>query len=108
MDDEYSTFKLCVLSNGPLRCNSFEKGNVIEYKYLAWLLLQEGKRARFSRSYRASIDRVSQIKITVPPYEIQKEVVAQVDALEQQIAELEFKLISIDKAKQNIISKYLN
>ena len=85
-----------------------KKGNVIEYKYLAWLLLQEGKRARFSRSYRASIDRVSQIKITVPPYEIQKEVVAQVDALEQQIAELEFKLISIDKAKQNIISKYLN
>ncbi len=85
-----------------------KKSNVIEYKYLAWLLLQEGKKARFSRSYRASIDRVSQIKLAVPPYEKQKEFVAQVDVLEQQIAELESKLGAIDKEKQDIISKYLN
>lgn len=84
-----------------------KKDEIVEYKYLAWLLFKEGQKARFSRSYRASIDRVSQIAITVPPYQKQREVVSQVDVLEKQISELETKLVVIDKIKQEIISKYL-
>lgn len=85
-----------------------KKDDIIEYKYLAWLLFREGRNARFSRSYRASINRVSQIMITVAPFEKQNETIKKVDTLEKQISELEAKLITIDKVKKEIISKYLS
>lgn len=84
-----------------------KKDGIVECKYLAWLLLQEGRKARFSRSYRASIDRVSQLTITIPPNQKQKEVIVQVDNLEKQISDLKVRLVAINKVKQDVISKYL-
>ena len=42
------------------------KSKEIHPKYLAWALLKEGEKVRFSRSHRASTERVKGIKIKAP------------------------------------------
>lgn len=84
-----------------------KREGIIEYKYLSWKLYQEGKKVRFSRTYRASIDRISQISLSLPPYARQKETAAQVEVLESRIAELEKRLAEIEGTKQKILAKYL-
>ena len=84
-----------------------KKEGIIEYKYLSWKLYREGAKVRFSRAYRASLDRIGQITFAVPPYDKQREAVSQVISLENRISELEKKLAEADGAKQRIIAKYL-
>ncbi len=84
------------------------KENVIAEKYLAYALEQEGKVFGFSRTKRASIDRISSITIPLPDFSHQQEIVAQIEELEKQIDEAQ-KIIDNSKfEKQKILEKYLN
>lgn len=76
-------------------------------RYVARMLEVEGRQMGFSRSYRASIDRVEGISFTVPPIEKQKEVVEKAMVLENEISKLEEKLLTLDKQKTKIIEKFI-
>ena len=62
----------------------------------------------FSRSYRASIDRVEGFSFNVPDYDIQKKAMEQVIELESKISELEKTLSALDGKKSEILTTFLN
>lgn len=76
-------------------------------KYLAWILHKEGVNKRFSRQLRASIDRITGISIQVPSPAKQKEVIAKVEELEQQIAEARKLIEASEKLRKDTLKKYL-
>lgn len=73
---------------GILRCKTAE----VNPRYLAHVLETEGRKLGFSRSYRASLDRVQGITFNVPNIEEQNNVISQIEILEIKIRELEGKL----------------
>lgn len=75
--------------------------------YVAYALRREGAEYGFSRSKRASIDRIETIKIPVPDIEEQKKIVAKVLPLEAEIARLQKEIEKIPAKKQAILDKYL-
>lgn len=77
---------------GVLRCKTPE----VNPRYLAHILETEGRKMGFSRSYRASIDRVQGITFNVPDIEEQNNVISQIEMLEVKIQELEGKLHSLN------------
>ena len=77
-------------------------------RYMARILETEGKKMNFSRSYRASIDRVEGISFNVPDYDIQKKAMEQVIELETKISELEKVLSALDGKKSEIVASLLN
>ena len=77
-------------------------------RYMARILEIEGQKMNFSRSYRASIDRVEGISFNVPDYDIQKKAMEQVIELEAKISELEKKLSALDGKKSEIVASFLN
>lgn len=77
-------------------------------RYMARILENEGKKMNFSRSYRASIDRIEGITFSVPDYDIQEKAMEQVVELEAKIAELEKQLMAFDGKKSEILKSYLN
>jgi type I restriction enzyme M protein len=83
------------------------KDNSINEKYLAFILEKEGKAFEFSRTKRASIDRIQGIKIPVPPLSEQKKIVSEIENIEAKIKVLETELASIPKDEEAILKKYL-
>ena len=75
--------------------------------YVAYALKKQGTEYGFSRSKRASIDRIETIKIPVPDIEEQKKIVAKVLPLEAEIAKLQKEIEEIPAKKQAILDKYL-
>ena len=61
----------------------------------------------FSRSYRASIDRVQGITFTVPSREVQDKAIAKIDILEKQITEAQQKLDDLSSKISDILYDYL-
>jgi type I restriction enzyme M protein len=74
-------------------------------KYLVWLLNNEGKKIGFSRTLRASIDRIEGITIKVPPLSAQQKIVSEIEKIETQIAVLEQEVAEIPKQKEEILKK---
>ena len=74
---------------------------------MAWLLEQEGKRVKFSRSYRSSIDRVEGLSVEVPDIKNQNEAVQKVRLIEDKISTEKEKLIGLDNQKHSILFGYL-
>jgi type I restriction enzyme M protein len=83
------------------------KDNKIEERLLAYILDQEGKSLNFSRTKRASIDRIKGIKIPLPSIEEQKKIVSKIEAIEKKIQTKEQELANIPQQKENILDKYL-
>ncbi len=83
------------------------KDGSINEKYLAFLLEKEGKAFEFSRTKRASIDRIQGIKIAVPPISEQKKIVSEIEKIEKKIEVLEKELALIPQQKQAVLKKYL-
>ena len=83
------------------------KDNSINEKYLAFVLEKEGKAFEFSRTKRASIDRIQGIKIAVPPLPEQQKIVSEIEKIEEQIKLLEKELSEIPKQKEEILKKFL-
>ena len=61
----------------------------------------------FSRTYRASIDRVQGISFYVPDITKQNEVVAKVAVLEAKIAEAEKQLEALQGKTAEVLNNYL-
>lgn len=102
----------CIPSNYPFyptdHCGVLRvKNNIINERYLAFVLEKEGKALEFSRTKRASIDRVQGIKIPVPPLETQQEIVSEIEDIENKIVDLEKIIASIPKEKEAVLRKYL-
>ena len=83
------------------------KDNSINEKYLAFILEKEGKAFEFSRTKRASIDRIKGIKIAVPPIAEQQKIVSEIERIEVKINALETEIASIPKQREAILKKYL-
>ena len=77
---------------GVLRC----KTSAVNPRYLAHVLEVEGRKMGFSRSYRASIDRIQGIAFTVPDIDIQNETI-------EKILELEHKIADAEKELKNVV-----
>ena len=88
---------------GVLRCKTDE----VNPKYLAHILKREGKAMGFSRTYRASIDRILGISFYVPYIKKQNEVVAKVIAIEAKIAEAKKQLEALQSKTAQVLNKYL-
>ena len=84
-----------------------QKKNILEEKYLAFALGKEGTKIGFSRTKRASIDRISGITIPLPNYSDQQKTVAQIKKLEKQIAQAQGIIDDSKQQKQAILDKYL-
>lgn len=83
------------------------KDNSINEKYLAFILEKEGKVFEFSRTKRASIDRIQGIKIAVPPLSEQQKIVSEIEKIEAKIKVLETEMAEIPKQKEAVLKKYL-
>ncbi len=83
------------------------KTDVLHPRYLAWLLLKEGQRVRFSRSNRASIDSMKGLTVKAPSKVVQMKAVLEVQKLERDIRGAEKVISSISKRKEEVIKKYL-
>lgn len=81
--------------------------NKINPRYMAYLLEKEGKSIGFSRSFRASLDRIKSIKINVPNIEIQNKEVDKVIELEKKINELKENQIDLNKEISKVLNSYL-
>jgi len=84
------------------------KTNDVLPKYMAYLLQKEGERVGFSRSYRASIDRIEGLTVEVAPIEEQREAVAQVEQYESEIRKAQAIMDGCAARKKAILDKYLN
>lgn len=76
--------------------------------YLTKVLKMEGDKQRFSRSNRASIDRVSSIVVTLPNIKVQNSIVNKISGLENKINNLKNNLDRYQNKKIKIVNKYLN
>lgn len=79
----------------------------INPKYLAKMIENEGHNLRFSRTNRASIERVSNIKISLPNIEEQNRIITHVVDIENKIFELENKLFEFNQEKEKIVKNIL-
>ena len=83
------------------------RGKKLSEKYVAYVLEKEGKKVEFSRTKRASIEKIQGIKIALPPLSEQSRIVAEIDQIEAEIMALESELASIPVQKEVILKKYL-
>ncbi len=79
----------------------------INAHYVAFALKAEGKRQRFTRSNRASVDRVRALRLTLPDKKTQDEFIAEAEKINIEIAKLDAKLATVNAAKQDVLKKYL-
>ena len=88
---------------GVMRINT----DKIHPRYMVWALEKAGKSLNFSRSYRASLDRIESITINIPPHKEQWEAMSEVEELERRIQMLESTLNELSMKKRTIVSRYL-
>jgi type I restriction enzyme M protein len=83
------------------------KKPIVKAKYVAFCLRKEGQKIGFSRTKRASIDRIQGIKILLPKIEMQEKVIIAIEKLEKKIEGLEREIAENVKLKELILKKYL-
>ena len=76
-------------------------------RYMARILEDEGRKMGFSRSYRASIDRVQGISFSVPDIGVQNKAMKEVLKLEKKIKEAEESLKVLSEKRAQVVQKYL-
>ena len=81
--------------------------SVVNPKYLVYPLLKAGEAEHFSRSNRASTERVKSLTIKLPDIDVQNETVRQLLLMEEEIAKLKQKMCECTIKKQEILDKYL-
>ncbi len=84
------------------------KNDELHYKYVAWALNKIGTEMRFSRNFRASIDRIEGIYIPVPPLSTQETLVSEIEKLELQITENQAVILGAKAQKEEVLKKYLH
>lgn len=76
-------------------------------RYLAYVLDEEGRRQMFSRTNRASTQRIKSLQINVPAIDKQKEIVAEIASFDEEIQSLKSRMSQCSANKQAILDKYL-
>lgn len=89
---------------GVLRCKTPE----VNPRYMVHILEVEGRKMGFSRSYRASIDRIQGITFSVPNRDVQDKAISKIEELEKKIAEAQQKLETLSGKITDILNQYLN
>ncbi len=85
-----------------------KKDKVLKEKYLEYALRIQGQEIGFSRSKRASLDRVSGIKIPLPRYTDQTQIVQEIEKLTVLNEEAKKMIDETDHLKKAILNKHLN
>ena len=83
------------------------KTKEVNPRYLAWVLNEAGKEKRFSRSHRASTDRIKGISIKFPDIKIQNELEKEIIKQEATISRSKEVLATISERKQAVLNAYL-
>jgi type I restriction enzyme M protein len=83
------------------------KTKEVNPRYLTWALNEAGKEKQFSRSHRASTDRIKGISIRVPDIKIQNELEKETIKQEKIIDKANKIIETIAEKKQAIMDKYL-
>lgn len=89
---------------GVVRCKSGD----VNPRYLAHILEREGAKKEFSRSYRASIDRVQGITFSVAGRAAQDKIIDEITDLESKIREDEIDLQKLNGKTSEILHDYLD
>ena len=76
-------------------------------KIVQFALENEGAKFGFSRTLRASIERVEGLKIPLPPLKEQEKISSCIEKLETQFSHLNSMLLNLETQKTNIIKGYL-
>lgn len=76
-------------------------------KYMAHLLEEEGKRAGFNRSYRASIGRIKSLSIQIASIEEQRNAISEIEICEQIITKAKETMAGCAVRKKHIMEKWL-
>lgn len=83
------------------------KTKEVNPRYLTWALNEAGKEKRFSRSHRASTDRIKGISIKVPDIKTQNDLEKEVLKQEKIIDKARKIIENIAERKQAVLDKYL-
>ena len=84
------------------------KSDDIAHPYiLSKLLYKAGLSEHFTRDYRASIDRIEKLQILLPDITVQNDIAAKALKLEREIANKKALIASAQKAKDDVLRKYL-
>lgn len=75
--------------------------------FVKFFVDQEGVKAGFSRSYRASLDRISTLSIPRVPIDIQNDIIGEVERIQNQISDLEAKLPILLSKQTEIVNRYI-
>lgn len=75
--------------------------------FVSFMLEMEGEKAGFSRSYRASIDRIQTISIPKVEIGLQNSTMEKVELMQEQIKLLEVKLSSLENQQKDLIGKFI-
>ena len=89
---------------GVLRCKTSE----VNPRYLVHILESEGQKMGFSRSYRASIDRIQGISFVAPDRAVQDAIIAKIEEIETLMATEKKKLEFLTGKTAEILNHYLN
>lgn len=89
---------------GVLRCKTSD----VNPRYLSHILEKQGIQMGFSRTYRASIDRVKGITFTVTDRDTQDKIIDKIFEIEGKIKENETSLETLAGKTSEILSRYLN
>lgn len=76
-------------------------------KIVQFALENEGAKFGFSRTLRASIERVEGLKIPLPPLKEQEKISSCIEKLETQISHLNSMLLNLETQKTHIIERHL-
>jgi type I restriction enzyme M protein len=83
------------------------KGEYLSLYYIASELLAIGKEKRFSRTFRASTERIKDIRIQMPSEKLQKDFDKKVETILSKIKVIEADLSLIDNEKKQLLKKHL-
>ena len=83
------------------------KTNDVLPKYLTWALNKEGIQQRFSRTLRASIDRIKGLTIKVPTLSEQQKIISKIEKIEAQINKIQKIVDGMDERKNEVLKRYL-
>lgn len=83
------------------------KSENIQAKILAFGLENEGRKVGFRREYRASLERVRNLQIPLPPLESQKQIINAISKIEEKISLMDSSLESLEDKKSKILKSAL-
>lgn len=89
---------------GVIRLNT----DKINYRYLAYKLQKEGEHEGFSRSYRASINQIKKMSISVPSIDKQNEAIKRIEEFESKISLEKEKIFKIQEEIKKVLIEKLN